>query len=423
MAAMRNWIQRLDEDQDDNVEKKGKTRVAVIHCKAGKGRSGTAVCSYLLSEEGWRKEDALQRFTSRRMRPGFGPGVSIPSQLRWVSYVDRWTNSMEKKYVERPVEIVEIHIWGLRDGVKVAIQGFVENGRQIRTFHTFTREEKTVVDQGPITTKPAAPVESGHVVKDNEIVTRHVDGTPESSTNSLSNTLTGSTQAIILKPASAVILPSSDVNIDLERRNKAGYTGFTMVTSIARVWFNPHFEGGYEGHDSGVFEIEWEAMDGIKGSSKKGTKALDRLKVVWKYVKAEGGQAPVERVMTEPAKGEPVPENEPADWRGEAVDQETQFPDDVSSGRPGHASSMMGTIVNQGANFLGKQLGLRETSPDSADISQASSVKGDVQENNPNCTGDEIEPEVADEGVKSCGPEGEPYVSYGGVDDDAVNGK
>ena len=72
MASMRNWLKA----------KEG--RVAVVHCKAGKGRSGTASCSYLISEEGWEVEKALKRFTERRMRPGMGKGVSIPSQLRWI---------------------------------------------------------------------------------------------------------------------------------------------------------------------------------------------------------------------------------------------------------------------------------------------------------------------------------------------------
>jgi protein-tyrosine phosphatase len=62
------------------------------------------------------------------MRVGFGEGVSIPSQLRYVGYVDEWTNKMNKKYVEWPIEIVELHVWGLRDGVKVAVDGYIEDG-------------------------------------------------------------------------------------------------------------------------------------------------------------------------------------------------------------------------------------------------------------------------------------------------------
>ena len=103
MGSMRNWLK--DKDVED--------RVVVVHCKAGKGRSGTISCSYLISEEGWSPEDAMKRFTDRRMRPGFGVGISIPSQQRWVRYVDRWARH-GKLYVERPVEILEVHVWGLR---------------------------------------------------------------------------------------------------------------------------------------------------------------------------------------------------------------------------------------------------------------------------------------------------------------------
>lgn len=149
MAAMRNWIQRLDDPSAEGENKKH--RVAVVHCKAGKGRSGTTACSYLISQEGWKKEDALERFTARRMRAGFGNGVSIPSQLRWVNYVDRWTNKMGKKYVERSVEILEVHVWGLRDGVKVSVEGYVENGRRIRQFHTFKKRRRLSLRKARLT--------------------------------------------------------------------------------------------------------------------------------------------------------------------------------------------------------------------------------------------------------------------------------
>ncbi|EXJ64521.1 hypothetical protein A1O7_00857 [Cladophialophora yegresii CBS 114405] len=405
MASMRNWIQRVDEkageDGGDNQR-----RVAVVHCKAGKGRSGTAACSYLISEEGWKKEDALQRFTTRRMRPGFGLGVSIPSQLRWIDYVDRWANRMGKRYVERPIEIVEVHVWGLRDGVKVSVEGFVDNGRRIRAFHTFIRQEKTIVEDSNRPERPASDAK-----KHDQILTSPTNGTPQSSSVSLGSSPGPSSQSVILKPSELLILPTSDVNIDFERRNKAGYTGLTMVTAIAHVWFNAYFEGGHEGHDSGIFEIEWEAMDGIKGSSRKGTKALDRLKVVWKYAKQEGDGGTVERIITEPEKGEPVPEGKPADWRG-VDDTEVRPIDGVDSGRKGAAALTMGAVINQGANTLGKELGLRKSHPESADVSRASSVKDESTSGQVSSDVHRVE-HSEDEGVKPFVPEDEAADSHG----------
>lgn len=347
MASMRNWVQRLDDNDSKDSDEDGKSsdkakRVAVVHCKAGKGRSGTVACSYLISEQGWKLEDALQRFTERRMRSGFGPGVSIPSQLRWVGYVDRWAKSMNKKYVERPVEILEIHVWGLRDGVKVAIEGFVEEGKQIKCYHLFHRSEKTVVDDGK-TLYDGKDGENGNKKNDSQEPLSAVSGTSSKSLFAPSTESTVTSQsgnsaptkhinAILLHPSKPVILPSSDVNIDFERRSKAAYTGWAMVTSIAHIWFNAYFEGGDQ-HASNVFEADWEALDGIKGTTKKGVRALDRLKVVWRYPppselglqkdkKGTDVVAPVTvgQTVTEPKPGEPIPEAEPADWRGQHRD-------------------------------------------------------------------------------------------------------
>jgi hypothetical protein len=75
MASMRNWLHG-DEEQAKPLADKLKRRVTMVQCKAGKGRSGTVACSYLISQEGWSRPEALRRFKSRRMRAGFseGPG-------------------------------------------------------------------------------------------------------------------------------------------------------------------------------------------------------------------------------------------------------------------------------------------------------------------------------------------------------------
>ncbi|KAK0102180.1 hypothetical protein ONS96_006142 [Cadophora gregata f. sp. sojae] len=394
MAGMRNWLNESEgktmvEGKDGKmVERK---RVVVVHCKAGKGRSGTMACSYLISECGWTPEEALARFTERRMRPGFGQGVSIPSQLRWVGYVDRWTKS-GKIYVERQIEILEVHVWGLRDGVKVQVEGFVDEGKTIKLFHVFTKKERVVIEGNTpggggftdMISDMAGYQNESTVSKSKSADQLGSMPAPQTSTQKETTSSTPTSiedtgaesggSAVIFKPSKRVILPSSDVNIDFERRNKASM-GWTMVTAVAHVWFNCFFEGnGPEQRgkpdDNGVFNIEWDKMDGIKGSSRKGARAFDRMSVVWKaYDPIPGQQGAGEDVITEPGVNSPVPQMAPADWKG-------------------------GNKTEPG---LGKNLGLRTESPASADVSKASSMMS----SGPNDDND------SEEGVRLSGPGGE----------------
>ncbi|KAJ5805219.1 hypothetical protein N7474_011106 [Penicillium riverlandense] len=379
MGSMRNWLQ----------EKEG--RVAVVHCKAGKGRSGSIASGYLISQEGWTKEDALQRFTERRMRTGFGAGVSIPSQLRYVGYIERWTNELQKEYVERPVEILEVHIWGLRDGVKVAVEGYVDEGKKIKILHMFHRSERTIVEDGD-TSQSEGSDKIKKSASESQSATP-VTSTPTSSTSNILRSATTFSQnqhpsTMIFRPKKPLIVPTSDINIDFERRSKASYTGFTMVTSIAHVWFNAYFEGGAQ-YDSGVFETEWDAMDGIKGSAQKGIRAMDRLKVVWRYP-PPSAQDQTARPISEPKPGEPISETHPADWRGYTfhspaitaeqeneqsstgskteTNSETHTSTSTSSGTPASAAAHLLSVAG-----LEKDLGLRKQTDESKDVSLAGS--------------------------------------------------
>ncbi|KAK6610491.1 phosphoinositide 3-phosphate phosphatase [Botrytis cinerea] len=370
VGGMRNWLEGAGDGEGKDEKKEG------------------GGC-YLIAECGWKASEALARFTERRMRPGFGQGVSIPSQLRWVGYVDRWTQS-GKHYVDRQIEIMEVHVWGLRDGVKVQVEGFVDEGKTIKLFHVFTKKERVVVEgdtpgSGGIKNMISDMAGFGNQDKiatskttDRIEEPKNLKPTPRATEPNPSESETDSETgggAVIFKPSTRVILPTSDVNIDFERRNKASM-GWTMVTAVAHVWFNAYFEGnGPEKNgkpeENGIFEIEWDKMDGIKGSSRKGTRALDKLAVVWKVYDPEPGRGRKESIIEEPGRNSPVPEVQAADWKGE---------NEVS---PTNGQ---------------RDLGLRTESPASAEVSKASSMNEAEKEK---------EERREEEGLKVSSPTGE----------------
>lgn len=68
------------------------------------------------------------------------------------------------------------------------------------------------------------------------------------------------------------------------------------MSALAHCWFNAYFEGDAQ---SGVFTQEWDGMDGLRGTSKKGTRIFDKMSVVWQVIYQE-------KTIHEPSENEPV---------------------------------------------------------------------------------------------------------------------
>jgi len=96
----------------------GRKRVVALHCKGGKGRTGTMICAILIDKGLFKGAmDTLQYFGQRRTDLNVSEqfqGVETYSQIRYVHYFQTLQQENIRKVPSRPLEVKAINITGLR---------------------------------------------------------------------------------------------------------------------------------------------------------------------------------------------------------------------------------------------------------------------------------------------------------------------
>ncbi|KAH7825524.1 putative pten protein [Monocercomonoides exilis] len=93
----------------DQYMKQDPKNVCVIHCKAGKGRTGLMICCLLLYMKEWENaEEAMEFYGIARTKNR--KGVTIPSQRRYIHYFERHLWNPHSVPILQPLTLVRIRM-------------------------------------------------------------------------------------------------------------------------------------------------------------------------------------------------------------------------------------------------------------------------------------------------------------------------
>lgn len=139
---MKEWVAQDDEN------------IAVIHCKAGKGRTGVMICNWLMYSGEWNSpEDSMAYYAA--MRTYNMKGVTIPSQIRYIHYFAKSLVRNElpvKQYRRARLKRIVLHTVPLLDGNPLYFEVFerdptcLEQPIDRRMIYRYVGDEASAVE-------------------------------------------------------------------------------------------------------------------------------------------------------------------------------------------------------------------------------------------------------------------------------------
>ncbi|GAV55627.1 hypothetical protein ZYGR_0AY00190 [Zygosaccharomyces rouxii] len=266
-------LQNIIDDIQSQLIKSGSS-VVVLHCKMGKGRSGTICIAYLMKYLESPLAESRDIFMNGRFKPGVSRGVTILSQLRWLRYhetflyyepelrpdiLDQLSRSRFKLHtiqLKQPSSI----LFSRPCSACIKIQTYNESRDSVTDLATLeTDEEFLFQSDEDKTITICCPLE----------------------------------------------LHISDIRLEfnISARSPAMMNNFTALASYAHCWLNLYWETlkcsriDSKDHymlsklvheqDTGQnfdFVIKWSELDGTGGTSNRGLKLFDSLTMKWSLV-------------------------------------------------------------------------------------------------------------------------------------------
>lgn len=260
------------------------SHIALIHCKCGKGRTGSVITAYLMLRFGMTYEQANREFTQKRIQFKIVNGISIKSQQIYLHYLERWMAEGRDPALLEPMTIQILKVV-----VRNPCVDFYDLSLKPLDSSTNILGQSEVGDPALLLSSSIHSFETASSFKNEDC------DLPRSQTE-WKLTITND-QMHVLTPIDSKFQYPTDIWF-----NFVGYKQFAnykfpvaMAASSANVVFDldaplpstkPVVCGDSVGKQipAGCFMRTWNDTDGFMGLPIRGMKGFDSIEIFWKRV-------------------------------------------------------------------------------------------------------------------------------------------
>ncbi|CEP61820.1 putative phosphatidylinositol-3,4,5-trisphosphate 3-phosphatase LALA0_S04e01442g [Lachancea lanzarotensis] len=256
-------------------------RVALLHCKMGKGRSGSVVVAYLMKFMSCSLRESRDIFMSNRFRAGITRGVTIKSQLRYLNYHElflHWGQSIDRSSILTEIARSRFKVTKIDISNPLPHLGLdLKNCSIVVRVHIYNRSRNGLF----------------------ELLEADCDDLfYDERTNRRKTSVSADTGVF-----------ESDVRFSfgLRFKNNEIVDNITQMTSISHCWLNLYWETlicsrnesltsytlkdlrseqncSRDGKSFALFTIKWDDLDGVKGTPNKGVKLFESVTLRWQLL-------------------------------------------------------------------------------------------------------------------------------------------